>query len=493
MDMILKRTELVSYVEMCHLMNIDPNENVTQERYFINITRSNEIDVIRTVPDTRPSGCSNIPYATELLPAASVVIVMHEEPWSTLLRTIHSVLTNTPSVLLMEIILIDDSSKHPSLQKPLVKYLSRYTKVKIVRSKERLGVIRGRQLGLEESRGDVIVYVDSHCEVNVGWIEPMLYEIGKHNHTVTAPILDVIDDMTLTYQSPGNFVRGGLTWNLGYKYTAVPTYTKLGLLPMDPYITPAISAGTFAISRQYLQDLGGFPSSMKIWGGEDVELSLRLWLCGGRLLNCPCSRVGHIFKKNHVYSVKVQDVNQNIIQIAETWLGTYKMYFYAVTGGTHQQLNLTAFKEYDVVKKRFHCKTFDWFIENVFPELGIPPLDALYYGPLGCDGLCLGLRKDTDNVLGLFLCGSFRSKNFAFMKSGELRIENYCVVPIDKSLTLHSCDGSIYAKWTYKDNILKYDKNVCIDVHHYASLTMVDCQNVTSVKPFEFRYKLTFT
>ena len=44
------------------------------------------------------------------LPTASVVICFHNEAWSTLLRTVHSVLDRTPGHLLHEIILMDDFS-----------------------------------------------------------------------------------------------------------------------------------------------------------------------------------------------------------------------------------------------------------------------------------------------------------------------------------------------------------------------------------------------
>lgn len=44
------------------------------------------------------------------LPRVSVIIIFHNEGWSTLLRTFHSVLDRSPPELLEEVLIVDDFS-----------------------------------------------------------------------------------------------------------------------------------------------------------------------------------------------------------------------------------------------------------------------------------------------------------------------------------------------------------------------------------------------
>lgn len=50
-------------------------------------------------------------------------------------------------------------------------------------------------------------------------------------------------------------------------------------------------------TKDYFFKLGEYDPEIKYYGAEHVELSFRVWMCGGSMENIPCSNVGHIYRE----------------------------------------------------------------------------------------------------------------------------------------------------------------------------------------------------
>lgn len=68
-----------------------------------------------------------------------------------------------------------------------------------------------------------------------------------------------------------------------------------------------------------------FHVGMDVWGGENIEMSLRIWMCGGELEIVPCSRVGHIFRRRRPYAERNDSSSRNSVRVAKTWLDGFKV------------------------------------------------------------------------------------------------------------------------------------------------------------------------
>ncbi|XP_069812735.1 polypeptide N-acetylgalactosaminyltransferase 4-like, partial [Dendropsophus ebraccatus] len=298
------------------------------KKYAINIYLSDQISLHRHIQDNRMFECKSKTYNYRKLPTTSVIIAFYNEAMSTLLRTIHSVLEMSPSVLLKEIILVDDFSDKVFLKSQLENYISSLERVRLIRTTKREGLVRARLIGATYAIGDVLTFLDCHCECVPGWLEPLLERIGENETAVVCPVIDTIDWNTFEfYMQTSEPMIGGFDWRLTFQWHAVTEQERQRRKSrIDPIRSPTMAGGLFAVSKKYFEYIGTYDMGMEVWGGENLELSFRVWQCGGTLEIHPCSHVGHVFPKMAPYARP--NFLQNTARAAEVWMDGYKEHFY---------------------------------------------------------------------------------------------------------------------------------------------------------------------
>ena len=80
--------------------------------------------------------------------------------------------------------------------------------------------------GASRARGDVLVFLDSHCEVNKGWLEPLLARIAEDKRHIVTPDIEVIDFETFQYAERRDPSIGIFNWEMLFKWRKMNAFEK---------------------------------------------------------------------------------------------------------------------------------------------------------------------------------------------------------------------------------------------------------------------------
>ncbi|CAG5126565.1 unnamed protein product, partial [Candidula unifasciata] len=234
----------------------------------------------------------------------------------------------------------------------------------------------------------------------------------------------------------------------------------------------------FAIQKEYFFELGGYDEGMTVWGGENLEMSWRVWLCGGRLLHVPCSRTGHV-PRGQPYSFpggrgKIEHFNYK--RAVSVWMGNYSRFIYTEFPDM-RTLDIGDIGSRLELKSKLRCKEFKWYLQNVWPELNVPDENMTVWGMVANDAhpLCLDnnhyLFQDLRQLYLSPCTEKISSQAFSLTTDKLLRTSLQCVVVPDPkegaAVKLQDCIIGTRDKWDYlQDRTIVHQKsNLCLEAN----------------------------
>ena len=124
--------------------------------------------------------------------------------------------------------------------------LAAIQKVRVLRNEKREGLMRSRVKGADAATSKILTFLDSHCECNKNWLEPMLARVVEDRSRVVCPIIDVISMDNFQYIGASADLRGGFDWNLVFKweYLSDRERKERRVDPTQVIKTPMIAGGT---------------------------------------------------------------------------------------------------------------------------------------------------------------------------------------------------------------------------------------------------------
>lgn len=367
---------------------------------------------------------------------ASVVLVSRNANKNKLVSVIHSIFQNSGDYL-HELILVDDWSDSPI--SAWGEWIGYDTKLKFIRPDHRLGSSAAKRYGAAKvsSSSNAIVFAEADVVVSENWLLPLLDTLERFPNAIVYPTIDVL------YEESGNYfgyiqadnLVGSFDWAMNFRWEH-PDHIRMPLIAdditssgPDMEITSPAAPEIFAIRKDFYMSLGGIEDDFGMWGQDNIEFSIRTWLCGGVVIRQPCSRVAYkysnLFENSPVGEGVTQSiVDHNVMSLAERYFRPkYKEVVFQArfTGRVPYSVDLSSGDRFTVVMNQAKgfiqgsCQSIDWFLTEVFPGLikDIPLVQESYHNYLA-DGMYL------NKALNLQLSQYTKTSSDIYMDSAEV-------------------------------------------------------------------------
>lgn len=218
-------------------------------------------------------------------------------------------------------------------------------------------------------------------------------------------------------------------WSGGYVkavrknvYIYIFFFLRMYLITSSSFYCSIVSLFFFFFNERWWDELGGYDPKMEGWGGENIDQSLRIWLCGGEIVSVQDSYVAHMWrdggkKKTMANYNRVGDSYRNKWRAVSAWFGPFKQVVlnypeFKRFASTQEDLST-----YEEIQRKLQCQHFGSYIDrfsNIYFESGVLPeyifsLESVNYPGycLSTQGFPLGHGKVASGQLVILECDIF--------------------------------------------------------------------------------------
>ena len=419
-----------------------------------------------------PSVVTVSPTAT---PLVSIVMVSHNENIY-LERTVDSIMNNTPLEHLLEIVFVDDASDPPA---STVLDKMNNPRIRIIRNKERQGLIRSKTEGARSANGELLVFLDAHVRTYPGWLEPMITLTNENYRRIVVPTIPVLDGNTWEQIKDYIGVKLIFDWKMDF----------IWYVDYDNDFVPIMSGGLLAITKHWFEESGEYDEGMLQWGGENVEQSIKTWLCGGEIVVARSSRVGHVFRETSPYELNITQIHVNKARAVDVWFDDWANYFYRANPfDKERRSSAESLAPRVAVRDRLACKPFSFFVEkfrDVLIKNKLLPTEVFLvrHKPTG---LCLELEA-TGTVIGAECDAELLEQHWIPESWDRLRNGQFvddCLEADEQGVRVGLCSGHVPEQqhWDLAESghLIKSpaegDNDTCLHVDEEGEVSMGDCK-----------------
>ncbi|WP_052713059.1 glycosyltransferase [Pseudoalteromonas rubra] len=226
----------------------------------------------------------------QVMPSISVVIPTYN-CWPLLEQTLQSLTQQSLEKYDFEVIVVDDGSKD-STEQCISSFSERLNLSYFYQDDLGYRVAKARNMGITHATGSVVLCLDAgmwahddllkqHIELHKGGGDELVVlglsygvnEFCDANFALLQQVFDTHKDTTSLFDALFHIKA-----LYDCRYTVVSEFTESGVDIVDPWVL--CWSGHISCKKTRLQKINGFDPWFNSWGGEDVELGIRLAKAG---------------------------------------------------------------------------------------------------------------------------------------------------------------------------------------------------------------------